>query len=55
MCILGDIMKEEIIEEKEKEPEKFISIQEATKDENKNQQEFCLGILAQSLEDIGKF
>ena len=35
MCILGSIMKEEIIEEKQKNPEKFISIEEATKEEKK--------------------
>ena len=51
MCVLGDIMKEEIIEEKEKEPEKFISIEEATKEENKSSSNFCLGLLAQNLEN----
>ena len=53
MCILGSIMKEEIIEEKKKNPEKFISIEEAVKEENKDQNTFCLGVLAQSLEDMG--
>ena len=53
MCILGSIMKKEIIEEKEKEPQKFISIKEATKIENKGTDIFCLGILAQTLENIG--
>ena len=53
MCVLGDIMKEEIIEEKAKEPEKFISIEEATKEENKNSSNFCLGLLAQNLENMG--
>ena len=55
MCILGSIMKKEIIEEKKNQPEKFISIQEATKEENKKKNEgiFCLGILAQALENIG--
>ena len=53
MCILGQIMKEEIIEEKKNNPEKFISIEEATKEENKNDVTFCLGILAQNLEDLG--
>ena len=53
MCVLGDIMKEEIIEEKAKEPEKFISIEEATKEENKGSSNFCLGLLAQNLENIG--
>ena len=32
MCILGSIMKKEIIEEKINQPEKFISIEEATKE-----------------------
>ena len=49
MCILGSIMKKEIIEEKTNEPEKIISIEEATKDK----EIFCLGILAQNLENIG--
>ena len=53
MCVLGDIMKDEIVEEKTKEPEKFISIEEATKEENKNSSNFCLGILAQNLENLG--
>jgi len=53
MCVLGSIMKEEIIEEKKNNPEKFISIEDATKEENKNNGTFCLGILAKSLEDMG--
>ena len=54
MCILGSIMKEEIIEEKKNNPEKFITIEEATKEENsKDSQTFCLGVLAQSLENMG--
>ena len=53
MCVLGSIMKEEIIEEKKKNPEKFIPIEEAVKEENKNSGNFCLGILAQNLENIG--
>ena len=53
MYALGEIMTEEIKEEKEKEPEKFITIQEATKEEKVNEAEFCLGILAKNLENIG--
>ena len=53
MCILGSILKEEIIEEKQSNPEKYISIEEATKEENEDSGIFCLGILAQNLEDIG--
>jgi len=46
-------MKEEIIEEKKSNPEKFISIEEATKEENKSEGIFCLGVLAQNLESMG--
>ena len=53
MSILGYIMKEEIIEEKIKNSQKFISIKEATKEENKYEGIFCLGLLAKSLENIG--
>ena len=53
MCILGSIMKKEIIEEKKNKPEKFIPIKEATKKENEGKNIFCLGILAQTLENIG--
>ena len=53
MCLLGSIMKEEILEEKRNNPEKFITIEEATKEDNKNKGIFCLGILAQNLEEIG--
>ena len=53
MCAFGTIMKEEIIEEKKKEPEKFISIEEAIKEENKDDGKFCLGVLAQNLEEMG--
>ena len=53
MCVLGTIMKEEIIEEKRREPEKFISIEEATKVDNKEKGIFCLGLLAQNLENMG--
>ena len=53
MCILGSIMKEEIIEEKINNPEKFISIEEATKEDKKNEGIFGLGVLAKSLENLG--
>ena len=53
MCIFGTIMKEKITAEKEKNPEKFIEIKEATKEENKENGIFCLGLLAQNLEQIG--
>ena len=51
MCILGDIMKKEIIEEKKEKPEKFIPIEEAVKKEDKST--FILGLLAQKLENCG--
>ena len=44
-------MKKEIINEKNKNPEKFISIEEAAK--NENDINFCLSVLAQNLENIG--
>ena len=53
MCVLGSIMKEEIIQEKKTNPEKFISIEEATKKENEGKGTFCLGILAKNLENMG--
>jgi hypothetical protein len=46
-------MKEEIPEKKKKNPEKFISIEEAMKEENKDNGKFCLGVLAQNLENLG--
>ena len=45
------MMKEEIIEESQKNPEKFISIEEAVKDEKSGM--IFLGILAQNLEKLG--
>ena len=38
---------------KKNTPEKFIEIKEATKEENKNDELFCLGLFAQNLEKIG--
>ena len=53
MCIIGTVMKEKIIEEKKQYPDKFVDIKEATKEENKNSGLFCLGLLAQNLENVG--
>ena len=53
MCNYGMIIKKEIIEEKEKNPEKFIEIKEALKKEEEDQDLFALGLLAQNLEDTG--
>ena len=52
MCIIGSIINEKIIEEKNQTPEKFISINEAIKTEKKDPL-FCLGLLAKSLEEQG--
>ena len=52
MCIIGSIINENIIEEKEKNPEKFIPINEAIKVEEENPI-FCLGLLAKNLENQG--
>ena len=49
---LGKIMKKEIINLKKNHPEKLIGIEEALKDKNKDVN-FCLGILAQILENNG--
>ena len=51
MCQVGNIMKQEIIETKKSNPKAYISIKEATKDKNKDI--FCLGLLANALENIG--
>ena len=50
MCALGSIMKEEILEERKSQPDKFISIEEAIKGDEEN---LCLGLLAQNLENMG--
>ena len=52
MCTFGNIMKKEIINLKKNHPEKLIEIKEALKDKNKGSN-FCLGVIAQSFEDIG--
>ena len=53
ICIISSIIKENIIEEKEKNPEKFIPIQEAIENTDKQSPLFCLGLLAKNLEDQG--
>ena len=52
MCIIGGIMKKEILEEKNNNPEKFITTEQALSEKN-NEQIFCLGVLAQNLEKFG--
>ena len=51
MCIIGTIMKKEILEEKRNNNDKFIPIEEALKEKNA-QPIFCLGLLAQNLENF---
>ena len=53
MCILSDITKKEIIEEKKNHPEKFIKTEEALQSTNKNSSLFVMGLLAKSLENNG--
>ena len=53
MCILGNIAKKEIQEEKENNPEKFIETSEALKLEQEDNGLFALGLLSQNLEGIG--
>ena len=53
MCIYGNIMKKEIKEEKEKNPEKFIETTQALQLENQDQGLFALGLISQNLEEIG--
>ena len=53
MSSMGSIMKEEILEDRKKRPERFIPIHEATKENNRDNGLFCLGILAQNLERMG--
>ena len=52
MCFMGSVMKKEIEQEKMNNPEKFIPIEEAIK-EKEDSINFCLGALAQNLENIG--
>ena len=53
MCIYGTITKQEIREEKIKNPEKFIDTTQALKMENKDEGLFALGLISNSLEKLG--
>ena len=53
MCIYGNIIKKEIKEEKEKNPEKFIETSKALQLENEDSGLFALGLISQNLEEIG--
>ena len=52
MCAMGTIMKEEIIIEKMKNPDKFYTKEEIIKNKS-NEQLYCLGIFSQILENLG--
>ena len=53
MCVLSDITKKEIIEEKKNNPEKFIKTEDALECTNKKSSLFVMGLLAKHLEDTG--
>ena len=53
MCIYGNITKNEIQEEKIKNPNKFISTSKALQLENQDQGLFTLGLLSKNLEKLG--
>ncbi len=53
MCIYGNILKKEIKEEKQKNPQKFIEKEEALKSEKKDPELFALALLADVLEKNG--
>ena len=53
MCIYGSIIKKEIQEEKQKNPEKFIETSDALQKENEDNGIFALGLISQNLENIG--
>ena len=53
MCIYGNIMKKQIKEEKLKNPEKFIEVNEALKLEQQDQGLFALGLLGNNLQQYG--
>ena len=53
MCIYGNIIKKEIKEEKRKNPEKFIEIQEALNLEENDKETFALGLFAHNLQEKG--
>ena len=53
MCIIGNVMKKDIIEEKKANPEKFIETDEALQLRDKDEGFFVLGLISKNLEDIG--
>ena len=53
MCIYGNIIKKEIEEEKEKNPQKFLQIKDALNLEEKDKETFALGLFANCLQNNG--
>ena len=53
MCIYANIIKKEIKEEKQKNPENFIEIKEALNLEENDKETFALGLLANNLQEKG--
>ena len=53
MCIYGNIMKKQIKDEKDENPEKFIEIEEALNSEEKDPGLFALGLLSKNLNALG--
>ena len=53
MCTYGNVMKSEIKEEKEKNPDKFVETKTALQLETSDQGLFALGLISQNLESIG--
>ena len=53
MCIYGNIVKMEIEEERKKNPDHFIPIEEALKAEKNDQELFALALIANELKKIG--
>ena len=53
MCIYGSIVKKEIQEEKQKNPEKFIETSDALQKEREDSGLFALGLISQNLEELG--
>ena len=53
MCIYGNVVKKQIKEEKEKNPENFIEINDALNLKEQDQQLFALGLLANNMQKNG--
>ena len=53
MCIYGNIMKNDLKEEKKQNPDNFINIEEALKNEEKDKELFALALLSNCLQNDG--